>query len=397
MVSIDSDSAEITRCVERLIAEARRVGGEFADDLVVRCRDGSLCLALPPGSSTDIIIKMPERALIPIKSFRLSLDGDDIVIDGADADVSPERRALLEPMIELYNLTGKIAWYRRTAVPLFLRGYPKLAELVGRGSDGSMRRLLTDRLPAAAMPRLTLDRFLGTRLLDFREDPSEPGESVLMPVIDFMNHHANGAPFQNRSREGDRSLWVGRAKAIPGNPQECFAFYGHYDAMETLLRYNFPDESGSVLRSVPVVITLPEVGTISADAGHGRGTGKNLPDALKPIGRYLPKILNKQPRYLKVSFLVLPTTTPNALRQVLNLLIANLGREHVDRLDLIRAAEAQVLEANKAHYAELRPALAATAPGGPDAAAILADLVRVCDLQLAHLQRYEDTIQNLAA
>lgn len=397
MVAIESDNAEIGRCLERMLAQARRTGAEFTDDLIIRCRHGSLSLALPPDSTADTIIKLPERALIPIRSFRLSLDGDHIVIDGADADVPAERRTLLEYMIELYNLTSKIAWYRRTAVPLVLRVHSDLAAVVARGCDSPMRRLLTDQISADAMERVLLDRFLGTRLLDYREDQSEAGQDVLMPIVDFMNHHANGAAFQIRSGELKDGLRVGRAKGIPGDQWECLATYGQYDAMETLLRYNFPDDSNSFVRSIPVVITLPEVGTISADAARTKGAGKNLPPALKPIGRYLPKILNKQPRYLKVAFLAISPAAPHALRQVLNLLIANLDRAKVDRLDLILAAEAQVMEANKAHYREIQQVLKAVPPAGADESQVLADLSRACDLQLERLQSYEDRIRSLAA
>ena len=397
MVAIDSDDAEIGRRLERMLAESRRIGGEFADDLVIRCSGGSLSLALPPGSTTDTIIRLPERALLPIKSFQLSLKGDDIVIDGADADISPERRALMEQMVEVYNLTAKIAWYRRTAVPLFLRARPDLAELVGRGCDLPMRRLLTDRLPAEFLQRLPLDRFLSTRLLDYHDDSEEDRQDVLMPVVDFMNHHAEGAAFQISTGADERGLSVGRARGRLRDREECFAFYGQYDAMETLLRYNFPDDSNNFIRSIPVVITLPEVGTISADAARSKGGGKNLPPPLKPIGRYLPKIISKQPRYLKVAFLAVSTALPQSLRQVLNLLIANLDRTKVDRLDLILAAEAQVLEANKAHYRELQQALKAVPASAPDEAQILAGLSRASELQLERLQAYEDRVRSLAA
>jgi len=397
MVSIESDDARIGRSLERLLAAARRAGAEFADDLILRCAEGSLSIALPPHSAAERLIKLPEAALIPVRPFRLFLKADDIVIDAVDAGVSAERRTLMESTLELYNLTGKIAWYRRTAVPLFLHAHRQLAGLVARGCDPAMQRMLMDPVPADAADSFLLTRFLDTRVVKFREEPTDPAVYVLAPIVDLMNHHAKGATFQNRAEDPDRSLCVERARSLPLDASECFACYGSYDAMETLLRYNFADESATFLRSIPVVVTLPGVGTITADTGRDRSAGKGLPPALKPIGRYLPKILNRQPRYLKVAFLAVPDgSAPQALRRVLNLLIATLDREFVDRLDLIRAAETQVIDANRVHYRDLRRAVTATA-AGQESAPILADLLRACDLQLARLQAYDDMARDLAA
>jgi hypothetical protein len=108
--------------------------------------------------------------------------------------------------------------------------------------------------------------------------------------------------------------------------------------------------------------------------------------------------VTRQPRYLEVAFLAIPATPTlsHALRRVLNLLIATLDSDHLDRLDLIVAAEDQILAANRAHDQELRWALAAAAPGAP-ASPILAELARACDLQIARLQAYDDMVRGLPA
>ena len=71
-------------------------------------------------------------------------------------------------------------------------------------------------------------------------------------------------------------------------------------------------------------------------------------------------------------------------------MIATLDRACLDRLDLILEAERQIIVANKAHYAELGPALAAAAAQASLAdAPILRDLRRAIELQMTRLQRYE--------
>ena len=127
MVSIEADNVDIERCLERILAEARRGGAAFADDLVLRCADRSLSIELPPGSAAETLITLPEQMLVPTRLFSLALQGDDIVVTAADPAVTPARRALMESMLALYNLTGKIAWFRRHSTVPFLRGRPELA------------------------------------------------------------------------------------------------------------------------------------------------------------------------------------------------------------------------------------------------------------------------------
>src|SRR5215472_12342976 len=126
MVSILADDRSVERCLERTLEQARRGGAEFSDALILRGTSGSLSVELEPDSDAQLLIKLPENILVPIGSFGFALEGDDIAIRTADPDVTAEQRALLESMVELYNLTGKISWYRRTSPFLFLGSRPDL-------------------------------------------------------------------------------------------------------------------------------------------------------------------------------------------------------------------------------------------------------------------------------
>jgi hypothetical protein len=386
MVSIEADNADIERCLERILAEARRGGAAFADDLVLRCADRSLSIELPPGSTAETLITLPEQTLVPTRLFSLALQGDDIAVTAADPGVTPARRTLMESMLALYNLTGKIAWFRQHSAVLFLRGRPELARLVARGSDAGMRSALLDPLAPGGLDSFLLLRFLATRWLDFGRDTAR---AVLAPIVDLMNHDAKAAPFRNREEAGVRYLLVERARQRPAEARECFIRYGSYDPLETLLGYDFVDESATFARSVPLEIALPGVGRIKVGAGHSESGAKALPAALRDLRGYLPKIVGRQAEALEISFLIVPeATAPHALRRVLNVVIATLDRACLDRLDLILEAERQIIAANKAHYAELGSALAA-AQASPADASILRDLRRAIELQMTRLQRYE--------
>src|SRR5262249_6924427 len=157
------------------------------------------------------LMKLPENTLVPVGSFDLALEGDDIAIRGAEPGVTAERRALLESMVELYNLTGKIAWYRRTSPVLFLGSQPDLARLIARGRDEPMQRALERVMTGANTDSIVLRRFITTRWFRFQRDSDENSERVLMPILDLMNHHAQGSIFEKRSDGNRHLLYVERA------------------------------------------------------------------------------------------------------------------------------------------------------------------------------------------
>jgi hypothetical protein len=397
MVSIIADSQDVERCLERILEQARRGGAEFSDALILRGLNGSLSVELPPDSDAQMLIKLPENTLVPVGSFDLVLEGDDIAIRGAQPQVTQEQRALLESMVELYNLTGKIAWYRRTSPFLFLGSQPDLARLIARGRDEPMRRALELLAMGADIDPIVLWRFMSTRWFSFRQDGDEESKRVLMPILDLMNHHARGSAIQKQSDGNGPSHYVERARSMPREVRECFVRYARCDAMEMLLAYNFVDETATFVRSVPMEINLPDVGVIKVQTSKAKGSNKNLPPQLRNIAPFLPKMIAKRPEYLEVTFLCIPATvTPQVFRRVLNVLIGTLNRACVDRLDLILRAEEQVIATNRTYYETVRDALRAV-PAEAQAASAWHDVARTCDLQLSLLQRYSDLARELAA
>ena len=398
MVSIVADNRDVERCLEKILAEARRGGAEFAPSLVLRCVNGSLSVELPPESSDQLLIKLPQETLVPTALFGLTLQEDDIVIDNIDPAVTSECRTLCESILELYNLTGKIGWFRRTSPLLFLRAHPELAQRAARGQDEPLRRILTTPLPDGGENRLLLRRFLASRWFGFADDSGTAPTRVLMPILDLMNHHEHGSPFENAGIEGGRFLRIQRAKKMPREERECFVRYGPYDAMEMLLAYNFVDESASFMRSIPMEVTLPEVGMLAIRALKKKGGKRNVPTAFRDIAPYLPRIVSKQPNYLEIASLIIPTrVTPQAFRRVLNLLIATLNPGYADRLDLIVQAEEKIVDANKAHYEALKTGLHDASTDTAGDAEILRGLTRAYDVQLDHLRHYNEMARRLAA
>ncbi|HTO84315.1 MAG TPA: hypothetical protein VMQ73_18970 [Methylomirabilota bacterium] len=397
MVSIVADNQAVERCLERILELARRGGAEFADALILRGINGSLSIELPPDSDAQALIKLPENILVPVGLFGFTLEGDDIAVRTAEPGVTAEQRALLESMVELYNLTGKIAWYRQTSPVLFLGSQPDLARLIARGRDEPMRQGLERLATGGYAESIVLQRFIGSRWFRFREDGEEAEKRVLMPILDLMNHHVQGSAFDKRSDGGGRYLCIERARSMPREVRECFVCYARYDAMEMLLAYNFVDETATFVRSVPMEINLPDVGVIKVQTSKKKGFNKNLPPQLQDIAAFLPKIIAKRADHLEVTFLSIPATvTPQVFRRVLNVLIGTLNRTCMDRLDLILQAEEQVIAANRAYYRTVQEALRAV-PAEDQAGAAWQDLARACDLQLSLLQRYSDMARALAA
>ena len=397
MVSIVADNQDVERCLEKILETAKRGGAEFEEALVLRCSEGSLSIELAPESAAVSLMKLPGRLLVPVGSFHLSLEADNIVIRDVDPVVSAERRTLMESILELYNLTNKIAWFRRTSPALMLRSFPDLARMLDRGQGAPISQQI-ELLAADKIDHFVLRRFFATRWFGFIEASDIAATRVLMPILDLMNHHSQGSAYEIRVIDGDRWLHLHRAKSELRGQRECYALYNECDAMEMLWAYHFVDESAAFVRSVPMEIRLPDAGVLKINATKARTRGKDLPPAIKDISAYLPKVVSRRPGFLEVSCVMIPSARmPFSLRRVLNVLIGTLNSESLDRPDLIAQAESQIIQTNESYYTDLQKMLRNLTLAEGDNAQILQALARACELQLSHLRNYLSIAGSAAA
>jgi len=193
MINIESDQPELQRALVSLVKEVERGGGWFHESLSLIAEGGSICVesSLPAGKA-DLLISVPEEILLPIDEIQMRVSGDDIVIHSFADSATPLRRRLSEKVIEIYNLCGKIPAHR-AASPR--SGFP---------ADGDIARLLAAGRAARSHSAETgnqrlLDDFIHSRLFSHDEGSSGKRREVLMPVVDFFNHHPDAYGFMSET------------------------------------------------------------------------------------------------------------------------------------------------------------------------------------------------------
>jgi hypothetical protein len=297
----------------------------------------------------------------------------------------------MEVFLELYNLTHKLAVHRRTSPWPLVASQPELLEYVTRGRGRGAYVISGKLYEPGKENELLLRSFLNSRVFHFKitgqQSPiQEIYLEVLLPILDSMNHHFYGALY---SRDENRGLTVTRSSPLPGMANECFACYGKHDAFDTWITYGFIDESVPFVCSAPMILDLPDLGTIRV--GHmiqTRAAGE-FPESEKDLYFYIPKLLARRENHIEVSSLLIPGSgAPRALQRTLRLLITEMRPGHPRQSDLVLQAEQQIVSANANYYKNLKALLHSLSPKDPLQQPVLENFIRLCDLQLGCIQNY---------
>ena len=405
MVHYRSDSAEIERAMERLVSLVTSCGGEIDDSAILSCTGGHMSIVVPKNRGSPHLIKLPRACLLPEKDFSLVLNGDDLCLSAHSDKFSREQVSLLEIMLELYNQTEKIKDFKKRFSWLLLRNETELLRLVLEGRRFlSFKRILdqvADEAPHVTIKRY-LDRaiserpdgyiiesFLKSRFLGFKAGPDRQAESVLMPVIDFLNHHYRARPFRHFDENGQRYIAVQPAQPVQDS-QECFVSYGAYDCLDLFLAYHYVDEHVPFVRSIPMDLDFGRAGVVRHVGFPIIPRHKNLPPEIADIGFYLPTIQGGRQGLLEVSGLLVPgPTAPRALRRVLEALLGRLDPNPsvTDKEGIILTVENDVIINNLRYYRGFSREIEARAASCQDSS-LIESLRKVVSIQFANLESY---------
>ena len=391
MVFITADDRMIERCLERLVAQVESAGGTLATDLLLKCVEGGLSIEASPDRQGELLLTLPSTIMPRIERFKIHLEEDDFIISSRDPGATPETIGALETMLELYNLTHKAALHRQTASWPFLESHPELIEIILAGRSGPALGKIAQLAREKRTKDLVLETFLKSRTLGFRRNPAEKPEKTLMPIIDFFNHHPQGAAYQPAEQNGENVMLTIR-KSQPDLPEsrECYACYGWYDSLDVWLNYNFLSEKTSFVRSIPLNIDLPGPCKIKARAFSATQKHENLQPPIADLGLYLPHVIQQTEDTLEITFLLIPgPNAPRALRRVLGALLRKLNPAFAERDDLVALAEEQVLAGNVAYYTKLKEILATLELNGKKIERSGEDLMQLCNLQLSRIEKYK--------
>jgi hypothetical protein len=390
MVLIAADSLQVERSLRKIVALSEKAGAEFSDDLVLKSVDGDLSVEAPPESAGKMLVRLPWDCLVPFPPFRLSIVNDDLVISSYEQGLTDECVVLMEALLELFNLTGKVGHHRRTSPWRLIISYPAILECVRQGRDREDFALFQQFIVSGNEDELMLQSFLNSRVLGYKAATTAPPYPVLMPVIDLFNHHFQGALFKiDEVPNKERSLAIARSMPLPGTGKECFACYGAHDSFDTWVTYGFVDQSALFVRSVAMTIDLPSLGTIRLTNFDKTRDRRALPPSVSDLHLYIPALLARRGDHIEVGRLLIPgPSAPRALRRTLHFLIAEMSPGHSRQRDLVMEAERQIVTANQAYYRDLSGFLGTLCPRDPLQNLILRDFIHVCELQRARMQNY---------
>ena len=386
MVSVLADNLEVERSLRRLIALSRAGGAEFSPDLIIRCVDGSLSIEAPPDSVGKVLIRLPWDCLVPLPPFQFAIADGKFVIASHEPELTGASVAMMEAMLELYTLTNKPAVHRRTSPWSLAASHPEILPNLLTGRTPQYRDLIV----SGNRDQIELQSFFKTRMLGYTETEAAPSYPVLMPILDAMNHHSDGAQY-DVDAHGTRgpTMTMARSRPVPGTGNECFACYGAHDCFDSWMGFGFIDETAQFVRSLRIGLDLPGRGMIQTTDAFAKRDKKDLPSPVSDLRFYIPALFAKKPQRIEVGSLLIPgPQAPRALRRTLHFLITELSPDRPPSRALVLHMEQQIIAANTAYYQTLAAFLHAMPLKDELQRPILDNFIRMCELQLGHLRDY---------
>lgn len=238
-------------------------GGGYLNPMAVLVEDGGqMHVEYAGDASVDAgpLAALPWDLLVPIDDVAWSAAVDRLEVTSYGPDVIGIRRDLLDLLVALFNATGKLPWYAQWHPRGALAETDPLVAAIRR-----VRPHFTPERGAAGYLRARLFRLPDrARVEGPAEDDHATGglrPSVLMPILDLVNHHPDSAPFA--VAPGRLSIAISRG---PGT-RECFVRYrARADALSLALQYGFVAPDVRFAFSAPVSVPVEGVGDVEIAA-----------------------------------------------------------------------------------------------------------------------------------
>jgi len=241
MLRVQTENPAVRTVVENTARVLLANGASIRPDVVIHESQGNLSVHCDNALPSPLFF-IPSHLLIPIGDIEWGI-GPQLIVDQTPG-LSSTQRELLDLHVQLFNSVGKYRWFCQEFPRGALARYPDVATLFSR-----------------IEPRFTLGTtpadFIHTRILSYKakSDTNAARKPVLMPLVDTMNHHSRGTPFE----VDEQGLRVSQFQLEDGG--ECFVNYGHLrDALQIYSTYGFSDSSVRVATSVPSKVALTNDG-----------------------------------------------------------------------------------------------------------------------------------------
>ena len=292
-LAIASDQPATTALLGEIAHLCAAHGAQWHPQLQVEVNGGAMRLLAPP-DTTGALISLPTELLLPIETAQWSGSADALQLLQPPPVATAIQRELLQLHVELYNATGKVPWWSSQHPARLVDASAHVAAALAPLKPGH----------GAQLERSAAEGFLATRSFSWRPTlDQEQRQQVLMPLIDLLNHHHQGAPYAI----SDGAM---RIKTAQAGSRECFAHYGNRrDVLDLALHYGHCDHSTPFAHSAPLEITVEGVGTIRVEHQGQRA----------PLHPFDPPRVTLEPDGLRLSHLCCHQEHPERVQTMLKL------------------------------------------------------------------------------
>ena len=235
----------------------REAGGWVAPGTRVIAKAGQL--SIESDATRGPLMRIPAPLWVRVDRVTWGFDGGRLDVLDVPDDIGEFELPMLYLQTALHNACGKLAWLSATH-PSLAGDVPAEVVSATRALIPSFRTHSTD----------VVDVLFANRCFRIPTTEGAPAERVLIPLIDLLNHHADGSA----------GTWLGDAftmdARLPFGTDECALNYGlDRDAIEMAVTYGFADSSTRHAHSAPVSVHVSSIGTIRVD-GDGRARDGHL-------------------------------------------------------------------------------------------------------------------------
>ena len=364
MVQYICDNPQVENEFKALCQQITAGGGFVHDDLIIEQKDRHIAIRAPAHIAPDaVVLKVHKACLLPRSNFEVEIIDDRFELSDCSASATAEQKALMETMLAIYNLTDKVGEHRDISILQLVHKDMNVIKWLLEARDTSSFKLV-DELAKKSAAQALVDGFFKTRYLgvNFGEGDRQRVEHCLMPMIDFLDHNTLAAPYNLPAGE-DVCLSTQKSTVMP-HSDVSYVCYGILDAFDTLLNYNFVDETAVFVRSIPLHISLEGVGSVVVKSIVGKANHNTdlLPPALQGLGMYLPSMaVNAEHKRLELGYLMIPQQgAPRSMRRILaagvSMMLPDASQPEV--MGHVQALEKEIIRHNIIFYSSLERKLA---------------------------------------
>lgn len=253
----------VHEALARMVAIVREHGGFVHPEFEFSVDSNGISAVAPAHLKDEVLVDVPLHLLVPAEFSGMHALGDQLVCANAGAlhreDSCSDLRLLSSVQIEILNLFLTI--YNHQEMLLWAQQHLLQAQ---NGISLSFKAAF-----AAIKPDFGLNEepshelFLKTRFLYvsakrsegiFRRGLDNRNEAVrvLMPIIDFFNHHPKGSGFRVRENGLSIRAALGSELEDSKNLVQMYACYGGFrDVLQMAIKYGYVDEQIPYVYSAP--------------------------------------------------------------------------------------------------------------------------------------------------